>query len=198
MARNKGIFCLEGDWWNNLKNRSSVEPILELLMRTNGYSVRYVHLNVDHRYAFEYYLKKWTQSQFRDHPILYLAFHGEPGTLLIGDQRKPENKISIEELGEMLEGQCDKRIIFMGSCESMNIHGNTLNSFLNKTGALAICGYWGDVDWLPATAFELIVLATLQENALTISGAKAMKGKISGNARSLEKKLRFRMVIRRK
>jgi hypothetical protein len=35
MANKHGIFCLEGDWYG-LKDRTSVEPVLQLLERCLG------------------------------------------------------------------------------------------------------------------------------------------------------------------
>jgi hypothetical protein len=191
----KGIFCLEGDWWNNLKKPSSVEPILELLAKSDGYRVPYVHLNVGDRRSLDLYLAKWTQKGFRDHPILYLAFHGNAGGIQVGDRRVPDNTVTLKALGELLEGKCKNRVIFFGSCETVNVHGKRLNTFLKQTGALAVCGYCGNVDWMLSTAFELLVLAYLQENSLTINGSHAVANKIRSSAKSIHQKLKFKMVI---
>jgi hypothetical protein len=68
---------------------------------------------------------------------------------------------------------------------------------LKCTGALAVCGYSSSVDWLRATAFELLVFAAMQDNALTVAGAKAMKRRIGREACDLSKELGFRMVVRK-
>lgn len=198
MRKPKGVFCLEGDWWNDLRKPSTVEPILELLAKADGVQIRYVHLNVSNRTSFEEYLAKWTQKRFTDYPILYLAFHGNQGEIRVGDSRRPSNTVTLRDLGEILEGRCNGRIIFVGSCETVDVHGKLLNTFLKKTGALAVCGYCGDVDWVLATAFELIVLASMQENALTTAGVKAIRSKIHRRVRSTAQDLRFRMVVRPK
>ena len=75
----KGIFCLEGDWWGNLKRPSSVEPILELLSKLSPYP-RYIHRGVGTREEFDYFLKRWSQRTLADYPILYLAFDGFTST----------------------------------------------------------------------------------------------------------------------
>lgn len=196
MRKPKGIFCLEGDWWNNLKKLSSVEPILNLLSKADGYVVPYIHWNIGDGDSFRNYVKKWTQKQYADHPILYLAFHGVQGGISVGDGRMVGNTVELDELGELLKNRCKRRIIFFGCCDTVAIHGKRLNSFLKKTGCLAVCGYSGDVNWLLATAFELIVLAAIQEFSLTRPGAKAMQSRIMNRAKSLAKDLNFRMVVR--
>jgi hypothetical protein len=56
----KGVFCLEGDWEKNLKSRTSIGPVLELL-ETSGYpSVPYIRRDVGTRTEFDYYLGRWT------------------------------------------------------------------------------------------------------------------------------------------
>lgn len=196
MKKPKGVFCLEGDWWNDPRKPSTVEPILELLAKADGIQIRYVHLNVGNRDSFNDYLSKWTQKRFQSYPILYLAFHGNPGEIQVGDSRRPSNTVKLTDLGDSLAGKCKGRIIFFGSCETVDVHGKLLNSFLKKTGALAVCGYCGSVDWVLSTAFELIALASMRENALTISGAKAFRRKILQKMNTTAKELRFRMVVR--
>ena len=195
-ARRRGIFCLEGTWSRSLKKQSSVEPILQLLRQWDPVFVRFVHRDVDTGGSLRYYLDKWTKNSYADYPILYLAFHGEQGTLCIGDQRRRDGQVRLEDLERMLAGKCGKRIIYFAACATVGIHGNRLNAFLRKTGALAVCGYTADVDWLVATAFELLVFAAMQENALSKSGARAMKRRIYDASPQLAKRLGFRMVVK--
>ena len=86
--RQKGIFCLEADWSSDLKSRSSVEPILELLDQEETDRVPHIHRDVATPEELEFFLDKWTQKGYRSHPILYLAFHGDPGRIFLGDQRR--------------------------------------------------------------------------------------------------------------
>jgi hypothetical protein len=127
---------------------------------------------------------------------LYLGFHGEEETIRIGDGREIGCRIHLEDLIEQLEGRCDRRIIYLGSCSTMKTDGRRLQSFLRRTGALAICGYKDDVDMLRSAAFELLLFDILLENALNLNGVKAMRRKLQTEARSLVKELGFRMVIR--
>ena len=193
----KGIFCLEGDWWGKLHKGSSVEPILELLHQWDPYYVPYVRRDVATRSEFEYYVSRWAQKSMAAYPILYLAFHGESSELTIGDRRVAENRVSVAELGDMLEGRCHGRMIYFGSCDTLDLHGNSINAFLRKTGATAVCGYRRDVEWLEATAFELVVMSAMQIHSMTRQGAAAMRRRIDLRAGVLAKTLRFHMVIRK-
>ncbi len=191
----KGIFCLEGDWWGKIHKSSTVEPILELLKEWDPYFVNYVRRDVATRSEFEYYVGKWSQKQFASYPILYLAFHGSQSEVSIGDKRVAENRVSIAELSELLEGKCHGRMIYFGSCNTLDLHGHSINAFLRRTDAIAVCGYRRDVEWLEATAFELIVFSAMQIHAMTRQGAAAMERRIYRHAPELARKLRFHMVI---
>jgi hypothetical protein len=193
--KSKGVFCLEGDWWNCAKRSASVEPILALLA-AEPYRVPYFHLDVRVREAFDAGVQLWSQRRFCDYPILYLAFHANGQTLIVGDARHPQSGVTLDDLEELLAGKCHKRLIFMGGCLMMQAHGRRLGRFLRTTGALAICGYREVVDWLESTAFELLVLGSMQENALTISGVRAMGQRIRRDGGSLAKRLGFRLVVR--
>lgn len=192
----KGVFCLEGDWWGKLYRTSTVEPILELLGHWDPYYVPHVRRDVATRAEFDLYLGKWLERRMDRYPILYLAFHGEESTLLIGDSRHPENRVTLDELGAALQGRCARRIIYFGSCGTLALHGNSINAFLRKTGALAVCGYRHDVEWLGSTAFELLALGALQEFSLTRRGAEAARKRIFRQVPQLASKLQFHMAIR--
>ncbi len=163
----KGIFCIEGDWWGDLHRESSVHPALELLKQWDPYYIPHVYRDASTRGEFDHYLKKWVQGQLRKFPILYLAFHGEPGQLWIGDRRSSCNCVTLEDLAEQLEGKCSGKIIHFGSCGTLDLHGHTLNNFVRQTKALAICGFCDEIQWLESTAFDLQVFAAMQSNALT-------------------------------
>lgn len=191
--RVKGIFCLEGDWEIDLRYRTSVDPVLQLLERSNDPKIPYIRRDVGTVPEFEYYLNKWTLRRYQAYPILYLGFHGNPGQLHIGDQRTPP--LDLDWLEERLEGRCNKRIIHFGSCGTLATHGVRLNRFLRKTKALAVCGYKDPVDWMLTAAFEIILLSQFQYNALTKSGMQATKKRVSRLATKLARDVSFRMII---
>lgn len=195
-VRPKGIFCLEGDWWGQLDKPSSIRPALELLNAWEPYRIPFVHRDVATRAEFESYVRKWCQKGSSRYPILNLAFHGTPGHLYLGDGRIRENRVCLDELAELLAGRCTRRIIHFGSCGTVQVNGHALNRFLRTSGALAVCGYREDVEWLQSSAFELLVFGAMQRNSLTRSGAAAMKRRIEHESGRLAKTLGFRMVVR--
>ena len=65
-------------------------------------------------------------------------------------------------LAERLDGGCKGRVVHRGSCGTAGVHGRKLKNFLNRTGALAICGYTKEVDWLESAAFDALVLGRLR------------------------------------
>ncbi len=178
-----------------MDKRSSVEPILSLLRQWDPFFVPYVHRDVGTRAEFDFYIRKWLTRRMSRFPILYLAFHGEENALRIGDPRRAINRVTLEELASAMEGRCEGRIIYFGSCGTLALHGNSINAFLRRTGALAVCGYRYDVAWLDSTAFEVMVLGAMQELSLTRRGALAIRKRVQQRIPELARKLQFHMVV---
>ena len=189
----KGIFCLEGLWESDLKKPSTVLPLLEFLKQNAD--IPYIYRDCGTQAEFEFYLKKFPQAQYRGYPILYLAFHGEPGQIVLGGK----DRYSIEDIGEYLNGQCKSQIVLIGSCSVMDIDKRKLKKFLKETEALAVLGYSNDVPFLRSSAFEMLLLSELQENAFDGNGIKAIARKCHDLAKSFrhsesDKDIEFRMV----
>ncbi len=185
----KGIFCLEGLWYDDLRKRSTVKPILELLELNSN--IPFLHSDCATEVEFNFYINKWKTARYKRYPILYLAFHGKENGLLI------EDKIfSLEQLGELLAGKCKNRVILFASCSTVKTDKRNLINFLRKTNALAICGYKRIVPWISSTAFELMLLAAMQDNVLDGRGIEAIYRKISKVAKMF-KELDFLMVTKR-
>lgn len=191
--KHKGVFCLEGDWEKDLRGRTTVSPVLELLERSHYPAIRSIRRDVATPGELEHYLKKWRLKKYDAYPILYLGFHGDPGTLFMRAGKK--EPVELEWVGERLEGRCRGRIIHFGSCGTLAVHGKRLNRFLEQTGALAVCGYRADVDWIQSAAFELILLSTLQFNTFTKAGLSAAERRVRQDAGTLARVLQFRMVL---
>jgi len=193
--RLRGIFAIEGEWFSDLRGGVSFRPVLEVMRSLNRSP--FVHRDAATREELFYYLKKWLQRRYSTYPILYLGFHGEQESIFIGDARETDCRVTLTELMDHLEGRCDKRIIYIGSCSTMQIDGRRLQTFLQRTRALAVCGYTENVDMLRSAAFEMLLFNALLGNTLTLQGANAMRRKIMSEERSLCKQLGFRMVVRR-
>ena len=187
--RKKGIFCLEGLWYDDLRKRSTVKPILELLELNSG--IPFLHSDCATEEEFKFYLRKWKTKKYSQYPILYLAFHGMKNGLLIEDKL-----ITLEEFGELLKGKCKNRIIVFASCNTMSVDKKTLQDFMKKTQALAICGYKLIVQWISSTAFELMLLSLMQDNVFDGRGIEAIKNKIVRVSRMF-KDLDFLMLTKK-
>jgi hypothetical protein len=192
-ARTKGVFCLEGDWYPDLRRPTTVGPVLDLLEKSNIPPVPSIRRDTGTVPELEYYLQKWTQQRYARYPILYLGFHGSPGELHLGSG--PGESVNLDWLEDRLAGKCKGRVIHFGSCGTLATHGNRLNRFLERTGTLAVCGYKAEVDWMLSTAFEIILLSGFQRNTLTRPGMAAVQRRVRSQAARLVRDLKFRMVI---
>ena len=188
----KGIFCLEGHWWG-VKGKTTIEPVLQLLATMSGYNASYRHYDVGTREEFDFYLKKWCGASFESFPILYLGFHGSLGEIFVGEGRG--NSLSLDELAERLAGHCKGRVVHLGSCETVGVHGRKLKKFLDVTGALAVCGYTKQVDPLESAAFEILVLGGLQKESFRrTSSMRKFDQDLKKTASGLYRHLGFRLA----
>ncbi len=186
----KGIYCLEGLWDQKLKDKSTVQPILELLEKS-GICQHMFH-SCATKDELEFFLKKWKQKTFnKKFPILYLAFHGSKGNILITN-KKP---YTLTELGTILEGSCSGKVVFFASCETLNTDERKIQAFLRQTNAIAAVGYKQEVEWMLATAFELLVLDAFQQDRFDSKGILNIESKIKSAYGKLHQLVFFRMVI---
>lgn len=191
----KGVFCLEGDWWNDLKQPSSIEPILNLIDQRHTHKRRHIHCDVATREEFFFFLKKWAQKQYHTHPILYLGFHGAGGKIYLGALNKsPE--IPLQEIADALEGKCDGRVIVFGSCETIKAGPWAVKKFLERTRALAVCGYKREIGWMQSAALDLLVLTAMQEAPFTLHGIGKIGTLIKGRSAGLASELGFTIITR--
>lgn len=104
-----GIFCLEGEWSSDLRERVSVRPLLTLLEHL-GIS-QSIHRDVATTDEFEYYVSKWQQKRYDPYKVLYLAMHGDAGSIHLG-----RDAVSLDDLEAMMRGACKGKVIYFGSC----------------------------------------------------------------------------------
>jgi hypothetical protein len=186
-----GIFCLEGDWWGDLSRSSTVKPVLKLLSQAGGKAVPYIHRDVGTIAELEHYVRKWSQKTFSGYPVLYLAFHGQEGAIWVGDRRKSEALVNLDQLAEWMGSGLRGRLVHLGSCGTMYTDKRNLRRFLVATGVNAVTGYRKEVDWLKSAAFE-----TLLFDILIRSQSGRVLQKVNAEARGLAKELGFRIVLR--
>jgi hypothetical protein len=191
----KHIYCLEGDWWGDPRQPSTVRPIFELLAQAYP-SLRYVHRSIGTREEFDHALDGWTQRKHAEFSILYLAFHGNPNLLFVGDRRRSKGRVTLEAVADRLEGRCKDRLIHFGSCKTLHCSPRNLGTFLKRTKALAVSGYRTDINWLLSASFEVYLLGAMQEGLLNVRGAREIVDRVHRVSRPLARQLGFRMVIR--
>jgi len=182
-----GVFCIEGNWIvERLQEQATVRPILELL-GDDGY--KFVHREVGTKADLEYYLSQWRLKKYKNFPVLHLAFHGEPGTIEIGKQ-----VVDIDEISAALAGACAGRVIIFGTCATVDVSTKRLRKFLKETGAIAICGYKGYVNWIQSTAFELALIHTFLRRKCTRVTVRSMAAEARKVSRPF--KLGFRCITK--
>jgi hypothetical protein len=189
--KKKGIYCIEGLWDHGyIQDQSTVLPILDLLEKRDY--CNYIYHDCATKSELEYFLDKWKDKTINEkYPILYLAFHGDPGYIFLTH----EDKYSFTELANFLGDKCKGKIIYFGSCSTLNIDKRRINSFFKKTGAIATIGYKKDIDWIQSAACDLFVFEALQSDKLDTTGVKKIHKKIISDYGNLHKILKLRFVI---
>lgn len=188
----KGVFCLEGFWFGDHRDRISVVPILEMASRY--LNMPYIYHRCGTVEEFTYSLERWkTKSFHKKYPILNLAFHGKKGQILIG-----KNSVTMDELADILETKCEGVVIYFGSCDTMNVTKRKLQSFMEKTKTLAVLGYKKEVDWLKSAAFEIQLLGYFLEHPFDTQGIKKILTEIHTHSKYYISELDFRMEINEK
>lgn len=153
MATN-GIFCIEGEWDEDLRTRKSILPVLELLERLD--SIKWIHRDAATSAEAENYLTKWSNRRYNDYMVLYIASHGDKGQIYWG----PEQTMSLDQLADVLGDTARDCWVYFGSCLTL-FHEKDVRSFVDKTGVQAVLGYRKAVDWLEAAAYEVILLSEM-------------------------------------
>ena len=186
MAFATGIFALEGDPELDLKRQYSVQPILQFLKELNGTDV--IFRDIGTAEELKHYLTQWTLAKYRKFDIGYFSFHGTPGSLWFPDGRK--SPVTLEELGEWLEGRAQGRIIHFSACSVMRLDDQRLKEFRERSGATAVMGYRTDIDWAESMAFDTLLFSALRRYQ-RIGDAENYLDRIAGQ---LRERLGFRII----
>lgn len=194
--RAHGIFCLEDDWWKDFNRTSTVRPILSLISQGVGIDVPHVHRDVGTREELAYYLKRWRQRGSNRYSILYLAFHGKPGAIYVGDRRRKDSKVSLDDLAGMLGPGLKGRIVHFGSCETLGLDKRHIQRFLRNTGLVAASGFKSPVDWLTSAVFDVLLFEAMLRYPLTTAGARKIRALMWDEYRGMCNRHDFRMIVR--
>lgn len=185
-----GIFCIEtGSWGESLMQRMSIQPALGLLNSVN--ETRYFHRNASTAGEFWHYLEQWKLEGRRSYPILYFCFHGAPDQIQFSD-----GDVTLAEIESCLSASCSGSIVYFSSCETLRLDDRRLQSFLDRTGALAIGGYRKSVNWMESAAFELLFLSeACTPRRIDVRTARRLKRTIDQRHSQLAGNLEFRFLI---
>ncbi|MEH1101913.1 hypothetical protein AB0I85_15185 [Micromonospora echinofusca] len=152
MTKPGGVFCFEGQWADDLAERGSVLPTLELLDRLG--SIRFIHRDTATPQELRYYLERWLSRKYSAYQVGFFALHGAPTRLQLSDS----HTVGLSEIASWVSGQCHGKRLYFGSCSALRASATTLGEFLRETKAAMLCGFTKDIDWIESAAFETVVL----------------------------------------
>lgn len=181
----KHIFCLEGDWDENLKKKSSILPALELLNINS--SIDSIYKTCRSRREFFVRLEQLLSDnrRYSKYQIIYLAFHGFKGGIQISEYED----ITLSELGDFFEGRLKDKMIHFGSCSTLKSHEDEFYNFLEKTEALSISGYQKDIDFISSTVVDTLFFELCQN----FKSIKAIDNNMYANYKQLCEQLEFKI-----
>lgn len=151
----KNIACLESLWNTDIEDRWSVRPILEVIANIHDLKLAYLSCNTHEEFAFN--LKMLAKR--RSYGILYLAFHGAPGEIFLGD----DTSLTLENLQELMGTRFADWIVHFGSCSTVDVTPRQLKSFVVETQVKMVLGYTKSVDWIESSALDLLIFQSLQK-----------------------------------
>lgn len=150
----KNIACLESLWDTDIEDRLSVSPILEIVSKMDG--VNYTHLTCSTVEELKFNLNLLKRK--RGYGILYLAFHGRPGKIILA-----KSPIDIEKLATFMGKGFKDWIVHFGTCGTIDVERERIKNFIGATGVSMVLGYKRGVDWIDSAALDLLILDWLQE-----------------------------------
>lgn len=181
----KNIACIEGRWEQDFTKTNSVAAGLELLQNNKIVSKQCCKPSHSKASTLDM-LREFTQKRYSSYSLIYLSFHGEPGSIGHGKE-----KVTLDELEEKLSGKLTGKILHFGSCQTVNLNKRRLTKFLDSTGAAAISGFTVDVPFLESTLFDLLYFETCQYR----DEASHIESYMKSNYGAFGRRLGFRMVI---
>ena len=150
----KNIYCLESLWNDDVEMKLTVLPALELAARLNDIS--YLHLTCNTIPELAHNLRRLRKR--RAYGILYFAFHGQSGRILLDDK----SRVSLEQLAEMMNHRFHDWAVHFGSCSVLKARDEALQNFVEQTGVGLLTGYGKIMDWGESTALDILYFSLLQ------------------------------------
>jgi hypothetical protein len=150
----KNIYCLESLWNDDVEIKLSVLPALELASRLNDIS--YLHLTCNTIPELAHNLRRLRKR--RAYGILYFAFHGQRGRILLDDK----SRVRLDELAEMMGNRFQNWSVHFGSCSVLKARDKDLQEFVEQTGVGLLTGYGKVMEWGESTALDILFFCLLQ------------------------------------
>jgi hypothetical protein len=149
----KRILCFEGLWDNNLEQRLSVKPLLEIISKLNG--IKFTHCPCNTVSEFLFHLYQFTSSKISSkYSILYLAFHGHSGRIVLSDQEQ----LNLEDLADLMGQRFRGWSVLLSCCSILCLGEKRIKNLIKQTGVGLVIGYRKDVDWGESISLDLIIL----------------------------------------
>lgn len=142
-----GIICIETEWeYTVTQNRISLhtKSLLDFLEKSWGCKV--IYRRVATKSELQYYLNRFTLSEYKDYSIFYLSFHGDTHSIFLEGEKRADKKLTLEELADMAKGAFLNRFVHFSSCRTLLGNDGELETFKNDTGSLFLSGYTTKVD----------------------------------------------------
>ncbi|MFE0590682.1 DUF6642 family protein [Micromonospora echinospora] len=187
MAKPGGVFCLEGQWDDDLAHRGSVLPTLELLERLGA--IRFIHRDTATPAELKFFVDRWLTAKYAAYQVGFFAIDGSPGRLCLS---KPY-ELDLAEVAELMAGRADGKRLYFGTGSVLRASDATLVELLRVSGASMLCGFTKRIDWLESAAFETVVLNRLA-NSDKVNGVELLAR--SPRWAPLAEHLGFRVVYR--
>jgi hypothetical protein len=148
------ILCFEGLWDNNLEQRLSVKPLLETISKLNG--IKFTHCPCNTVSEFHFHLYQFTRSKkiVSKYGILYMAFHGHSGRIVLSDQEQ----LNLEDLADLMGQSFRGWSVLLSCCSILCLGEKRIKNFIKQTEVALVVGYRKDVDWGESISLDLIIL----------------------------------------
>jgi Family of unknown function (DUF6642) len=150
----KNIVCLESLWTTDVENRLSVQPILELASKKNYIKTILLTCNTMEELEFNLGIV----PRRNGYGILYFAFHGFPGGIIMAS-----SKAKLETIAGFMGKRFSNWVVYFGSCATLGIEKRRVFNFMEKTNALMAIGYKKRVNWMDSSVIDLLLLDYIQE-----------------------------------
>ena len=152
------IYCIEGDWEEDLRKKTSILSGLEMLTSISKKEFIYKTCATE-----EELLNRLTdyvahshkpRAKYKTYDILYLATHGKKGSLNFNGS--VDILDFFVENGNFYDGAFKDKIIHFGSCLTMKMKETDIDRLKHFTGAKIISGYTKSIAFLDSTLFDVL------------------------------------------